>query len=122
MALGVAEDAAEGLPEENPEGELSIYSRGGPLGTQGTCRGALFTTISPRLFQRLSFFLDPEQIKSNKQTNNIKNTANVALGSPLVLTLGSPLESLSTNGAPRVYRGEYTWQQMVPLTQLNLSR
>ena len=23
---------------------------------------------------------------------------------------------LVTNGAPRVYRGEYTWQQMVPLT------
>ena len=37
-----------------------------------------------------------------------------------MLTLGSPLESLSTNGAPRVYRGEYTWQQTVPLTQLNL--
>ena len=38
-----------------------------------------------------------------------------------MLTLGSPLESLSTNGDPRVYRGEYTWQQTVPLTQLNLS-
>ena len=35
--------------------------------------------------------------------NNIKNTANVALGTPLVLTLGSPLESLSTDGAPRVH-------------------
>ena len=91
------------------------------MGTQGTTRGAPFTMISPSLFHRLSLFLDPEQIKSNKQRKNIINTANVALGSPLVLTLGTPLEFLSTNGAPRVYPGEYTWQQTVPLTQLNLS-
>ena len=38
-----------------------------------------------------------------------------------MLTLGSPLESFSTNGAPRVYNCEYTWQQTVPLTQLKLS-
>ena len=38
-----------------------------------------------------------------------------------MLTLGSPLESLSTNGAPMVYHGEYTWQETVTLTQLNLS-
>ena len=71
-----------------------------PLGSPlRTSQGAPFTTISPRLFHRLSFFLDPEEIKSNKQTNTIKNTA---------------------NGASRVYRGEYTWHQSVPLTELNL--
>ena len=75
----------------------SIYSRGSPLRSS---RGVLFTTISPRLFHRLSFFPDPEEIKSNKQTNNIKNTA---------------------NGAPRVYSGEYTWHQSVILTELNLN-
>ena len=30
-----------------------------------------------RLFHRLSFFVDPEEIRSNKQTNNIKKTAKV---------------------------------------------
>ena len=45
----------------------------------------------------------------------------VTPGKALVLNLGSPLESLSTNGGSRVYRSEYTWQQMIPLTQLNLS-
>ena len=55
--------------------------------------------IPPRLFLRLSFFLDPEELKSNKQTNNIKTIA---------------------NGAPRVSRGEDTWHEARPLLQLNL--
>ena len=75
----------------------SIYSRGSPLRSS---QGVLFTIITPRLFHRLSFFPDPEEIKSNKQTNNIKKTA---------------------NGAPRVYSGEYTWHQSVILTELNLN-
>ena len=111
--LGSGRGCSRGFARRKSRGEPSIYSRGSPKGTQGTSRGTPFTTISPRLFHKLSFFLDPKQIKSNKQTNNIKNTANVALG--------SPLESLFTNCAPRVCRGEYTWQQTVPLTQLNLS-
>ena len=55
MAEGLAEDVAEGLLEENPEG-LQITPRG-RLSTQGTARGHRFTWLPPRLFDRLSFFL-----------------------------------------------------------------
>ena len=71
-------------------------------GDNGTICGAPFTIIPPRLFHRLSFFLDPEEIKSNK-TN--KRTTLKRL--PMV--------------APRVYHGEYTLQETVILTQLNLN-
>ena len=56
------------------------------MDTQGTFQGAPFTMIYPRLYTDCHSFWTP-----NKQTYNIKNTANVAhfaLGSPLVLTLG----------------------------------
>ena len=66
----------------------------------GTSQGVPFTKIPLRLFHILSFFLDPEELKSNKQTNNIKTTV---------------------NGAPRVYRGEYTEHEARPLVQLILS-
>ena len=51
-----------------------VVNGGSQLSTLGTSRGAPFTMIAPRLFHILSFFLDPEQLKSKKQTNNIKRT------------------------------------------------
>ena len=73
-----------GFARRKSRREPSIISRGSPLSTQGTSRGVPFTTLPPRLFHILSFFLGPKELKSNKETNNIKTTV---------------------NGAPRVYRG-----------------
>ena len=57
------------------------------------------------LFLILSFFLNPEQFKSNKQINDITVAVNIALG--------CPLESLPANGLHGVlqYHGEYTWHE-----------
>ena len=66
-------------------GGPSIYSRGTPLSTRGTSRGAPFTIIPPRLFHRLSFFLDPEEIKSNK-TNKRTTLKRLPMVAPRVST------------------------------------
>ena len=116
-----------GLNMEHIEGPPRGFLRGSlqytPKGVYWVLKGPSKGLHSPRYTQ--GFYTDCHSFWiPNKQTYNIKNTANVAhvaLGSPLVLTLGPPLESLSTYGVPRVYHGEYTWQQTVPLTQLNLN-
>ena len=70
---GPPRDFLTANPRPHPRPDPRPKTRGAALRSS---RGVLFTTISPRLFHRLSFFPDPEEIKSNKQTNNIKNTAN----------------------------------------------
>ena len=98
-------------------GGLSIYSRGTPLSTRETSRGALFTIIPPRLFHRLSFFLDPEEIKSNK-TNKRTTLKRLPMVAPLEGVRWNPFKPMV---APRVYHGVYTLQETVILTQLNLN-
>ena len=66
-------------------GVPSIYSLGTPLSTRGTSRGAPFTIIPPRLFHRLSFFLDPKEIKSNK-TNKQTTLKRLPMVAPRVST------------------------------------
>ena len=58
-----------------PKGTFNILPRESSK-YSGDPQGAPFTTIPPRLFHRLPFFLDHKQLKSNRQTNNIKNTVN----------------------------------------------
>ena len=51
LALGLAEDVAEGLLEENPKGLQSTPR--GRLSTQGTTRGHRFTWLPPMAFPQI---------------------------------------------------------------------
>ena len=82
-------------------GGPSIYSRGTPLSTRGTSRGAPFTIIPPRLFHRLSFFLDPEEIKSNK-TNKRTTLKRLPMVAPRVSTGISFYQWWPLTSSPRV--------------------
>ena len=83
---------AKPRPHPRPD-PRSIYSQRSSLSTQGIARG-LHSPRCPKGFSTdcYSFWIPN---KSSKKTNIIKTTANVVLGSPFVLTLGSSLESLS---------------------------